>query len=81
MVEEERLIRSKHAFGALPIQATLYCLSEVGITLSDIDYVLASWNPILDPSAAYLLEFGQKFFNHEIWHPFRILHWSMLIIT
>ena len=39
LIEEERLIRKKHAPGALPVRALQYCLSSAGLNLADIDYI------------------------------------------
>jgi carbamoyltransferase len=49
MAEEERFIRRKQAFGAAPVHASAYCLTEGGITLSDLDCVAISWNPSPHP--------------------------------
>ena len=42
--EEERFVGRKHT-SRFPEQAIRYCLSEAGITLSDIDQVAIPWNP------------------------------------
>lgn len=43
-VEEERLIRSKKAWGKPPVYAAKWCLENSGLTLNDIDKVAYSWN-------------------------------------
>jgi len=42
--EEERFVGRKHT-SRFPEQAIRYCLSEAGITLSDVDQVAIPWNP------------------------------------
>ena len=44
-VEEERLIRQKHAKGKLPLKAIEYCLEAGGLKPSDIDVVAFPWSP------------------------------------
>lgn len=44
-VEEERFIRRKHAYGAVPSNAALYCLSAVGVDMADVDCLAVSWDP------------------------------------
>ncbi len=43
-VEEERLIRWKHADGRFPIRAIEFCLSSAGLTLADIDCFAYGWD-------------------------------------
>lgn len=43
-VEEERLIRFKHAKGIFPIRSIDFCLESAGLTLADIDYVAYGWD-------------------------------------
>ncbi|MBF6212195.1 carbamoyltransferase [Nocardia puris] len=43
VAEEERFVRRKSAYGCAPISATMYCLAEAGLTLSDIDVLALSW--------------------------------------
>ncbi len=43
-VEEERLIRVKHAPGAFPIRSIDYVLAAGGITLTDVDYIAQAWD-------------------------------------
>ena len=43
-VEEERCIRIKHAPGRSPVNASLECLAERGILLSDLCAIATSWN-------------------------------------
>jgi carbamoyltransferase len=50
MVEEERLRRSRHAFGSAPVHAAAYCLDAAGICASDVDCVAAGWRPLDEPS-------------------------------
>ncbi len=44
MAEEERFIRSKHAFGKVPYNSIAYCLKKARITLDDVDIVGVGWN-------------------------------------
>lgn len=44
-VEEERMVRRKHAYGLAPIYATMYCLREAGATMDEVDYLALSWSP------------------------------------
>ncbi len=67
MMEEERVTRSPHAPGAVPVYSTLYCLSEYGIQFGDLDCVAASWNPALDPTARHLAGYLDRYFSHEAW--------------
>ena len=39
-VEEERLLRIKHAEGRLPENAVRYCLAQAGISIRDVAAVL-----------------------------------------
>src|SRR3712207_5451080 len=43
-VEEERLVRVKHANGLFPIRSIDYCLKSVGMALKDIDCFAYGWN-------------------------------------
>jgi len=43
-VEEERLIRVKHADGYFPINAINYCLKTGNITMHDVDYISIGWD-------------------------------------
>lgn len=42
--EEERFIRTKHAYGKLPLNSARYCLRHAGIGLDDVDFVAVYWN-------------------------------------
>lgn len=44
-IEEERLIREKHAPGTFPIRAVRACLTHCGISLAAVDRVLIPWQP------------------------------------
>lgn len=44
-VEEERLIREKHAVGRFPSKAIRACLDHGDVSLSDIDRLAVPWNP------------------------------------
>jgi len=44
-VEEERLVREKHAPGTFPERAIRACLGHGGLGLSDLDAVLVPWEP------------------------------------
>lgn len=41
--EEERFTRNKHGVGDLPINATLFCLTKLRISLEDVDYIATPW--------------------------------------
>jgi carbamoyltransferase len=43
-VEEERLLRVKHASGWFPIRSIDYCLDVAGLTIGDIDFMAYGWN-------------------------------------
>lgn len=45
-VEEEKLIRKRHAFGLTPVNAIGYCLAVAGLTLDDITRIGIGWNGI-----------------------------------
>lgn len=42
-VEEERLVRVKHAVGHLPEKAVEYCLADAGISMADVDRIAVPW--------------------------------------
>jgi carbamoyltransferase len=44
-VEEERLVRRKHAPGTFPRRAIEACLDHAGIGLGDVDLVVVPWRP------------------------------------
>jgi len=44
MVEEERFLRQKHAYDALPINSTTFCLNNSKIGLDKIDFVAIGWD-------------------------------------
>jgi carbamoyltransferase len=67
MLEEERVTRTPHAPGAVPVYSTLYCLGRCGIELGDLDCIAASWNPARDPTARHLAEFVNRYLSHEAW--------------
>ncbi len=43
-VEEERLVRVKHAAGRFPIHAIDFCLSKAGVAVQDVDFFAYGWN-------------------------------------
>jgi carbamoyltransferase len=43
-VEEERLIRFKHANDIFPIRSIDFCLKQAGITLADVDVITLGWD-------------------------------------
>jgi carbamoyltransferase len=43
-VEEERLVRIKHAADRFPIRSIAYCLDEAGLTPGDVDCFAYGWN-------------------------------------
>lgn len=45
-VEEERMIRRKHARGCMPLEAAMYCIRAARIKPRDIDTVAVSYAPI-----------------------------------
>lgn len=44
LVDEERFIRHKHAFGVYPVHAIRYCLDQVGARLSDVQCIAMPWD-------------------------------------
>ncbi len=45
-VEEERLVRDKHAKNRMPYESAKYCLEQAGITPADVDVVAIPFAPI-----------------------------------
>jgi carbamoyltransferase len=43
-VEEERLLRFKHARGIFPIRSIDFCLKRASLTLEDVDYFAYGWD-------------------------------------
>ena len=43
-VEEERLIRNKHAAGWFPTRSIEYVLQASGVDIADIDYIVQAWD-------------------------------------
>lgn len=43
-IEEERLMRNKHATGRFPIRAIEYVLKRGGLSISDLDYIAQAWD-------------------------------------
>ncbi len=43
-VEEERLVRIKHANGLFPIRSIDFCLKQANLTLADIDFFAYGWD-------------------------------------
>ncbi len=41
--EEERFIRSRHAYERVPLEAAAYCLAAAGLTMADVDIIATSW--------------------------------------
>jgi len=68
MAEEERFTRVKRAPNQMPIYATLYCLKEAGIELSDIDAIATAWDPTLDPSYFSVNDAMRAFKGHKAFH-------------
>ena len=52
-VEEERLIRIKHAVDVFPIQSIKFCLDYAGIKISDVDKIVIPDDPDLFRKDAY----------------------------
>ena len=46
-IAEERLDRQKQSRG-FPVKAIEWCLSDAGLSLSDIDEIAIAWNPAID---------------------------------
>ena len=67
MVEEERLIRRKRAYKALPIESTKYCLHQAGIEPEEIDILAVSWDPSLFKNESYDENYLSKFINNPNW--------------
>lgn len=75
MAEEERFIRSKHAFGKVPYNAIAYCLKKARITLDDVEMVGVGWNfnrlygiaGVEEPKLKDLAEvyFPKKYFKYK----------------
>lgn len=45
-VEEERLVRDKHAKNRMPYESAKFCLEQAGITPADVDVVAIPFAPI-----------------------------------
>lgn len=56
---EERLDRQKYS-RLFPIRSIHYCLTEAGITLSDVDYVAVAWNAGVNVAARYRGAFSER---------------------
>jgi len=54
-VEEERLVRRKHAYGQAPVHSARWCLAQGGIRLDDVDVLALSWQPTEQPDWPLLL--------------------------
>ena len=50
VVEEERMLREKHASWKFPIKAVNYCLETADITLKDVDFIAIGWEANKFPS-------------------------------
>jgi carbamoyltransferase len=55
IIEEERLIRDKHAVDKFPINAINSCLQIAGMTINDIDIISIGWDALKFPT--YIKEF------------------------
>lgn len=62
LAEEERFIRSRHAHGQVPIEATAYCLTAAGITMADVDVIATSW--LAEESADVQLDITTDLLSH-----------------
>ena len=67
MVEEERIIRKKRAYKALPIESAKYCLNQAGINPEDVDVLAVGWDPTLFKSQLYDSQYVNKFINDMCW--------------
>jgi carbamoyltransferase len=75
-VEEERLVRYKHAVGLMPTEAIRYCLRTAEISMRDVDQVAfprATWSDFPPRLVAYLTAaFGHAppvaFVDHHLAH-------------
>src|SRR5262245_50296293 len=71
-VEEERLIREKHAHGKFPHQAIRFCLEHAGLSFKDVDYlafyfdarrsILSDWR--VEPFFSHFRRYPQDFFGY-----------------
>ncbi|MDH3745645.1 MAG: nodulation protein [Acidobacteriota bacterium] len=61
-VEEERLIRFKHAEGIFPIRAIAFCLSQGGLRLEDVDRFVYGWDGprYSDPTSQGMASFYER---------------------
>src|SRR5262249_4575087 len=58
-VEEERLVRNKHAAAHFPSRAIAYVLREAGLTLDDIDCISFGWDSRLHQTGGLARHFEE----------------------
>lgn len=58
-IEEERLVREKHAPGRFPSRSIEACLAHRGLGLGDVDRVLVPWTPPAEALAAIAARFDE----------------------
>ena len=62
-VEEERLVRDKHAKNRMPYESAKFCLEQAGITPADVDVVAI-------PFAATLI-----YMTYHVWLNLKMASW------
>ena len=67
MVEEERIIRRKRAYKALPIESAKYCLAQAGLHPEEIDILAVGWSPLSFKMQSYDQQYVNKFINSKSW--------------
>jgi len=65
MAEEERFLRSKKAFNAIPTESSTFCLNSANISPEEVDYIAVSWDPSLFKKEFYNDGFIENFKNHK----------------
>jgi carbamoyltransferase len=61
--EEERLTRSKLAYGVPPVNAVLACAARAGVDLDQIDALAFSWDPSLDTDLLIMRQIHEELVN------------------
>lgn len=67
MVEEERLCGQKHAVGRSAGGAVGWCLAETGIRPGEVDRLVLSWDPALEPSDPALRCRADDILGDPVW--------------
>lgn len=76
LAEEERFIRSRHAYNQVPVEAASYCLRAVGITMDDVDVIATSW--LADDSADVQVDILAALLAHPCFAGFRHPRWEQV---